>query len=158
MLYKENDNLVCKSCAEKLCETVSLKIMSENDLEFIKNPKKVINVNFPVKLDNGDIKNISAFRIQYNNALGPYKGGIRYHKTVNIEEVSELAFIMSLKTALVDLPFGGAKGGIMINPKEFSEKELEDISRKYVQNMYEDFGPQKDVPAPDVNTTPKIMN
>ncbi len=158
MLYKENDNLVCESCAEKLCETITNKIISENDMEFVKNPKKVVNINFPVKLDNGEIKNITAYRIQYNNALGPYKGGIRFHETVNTEEVSELAFIMSLKTSLVDLPFGGAKGGIKINPKEFSENELENISRKYIQNMFEILGPKKDIPAPDVNTNPKIMN
>ena len=158
MLYKENENITCKSCADKLCEIVTEKMISEEDLEFVKNPKKIININFPIRLDNGKIKNISAFRIQYNNALGPYKGGIRFHQSVNSEEVSELAFIMSLKTSLTKLPFGGAKGGVRINPKEFSKEELEQISRKYVQNFFEILGPNKDIPAPDVNTNPQIMS
>ena len=158
MLYKENEHLVCESCGKELENILAKKLLPKEDLELIKNPKKVVNINFPIKLDNGTIKNITAFRIQYNNALGPYKGGIRYHETVNTEEVSELAFIMSLKTSLTDLPFGGAKGGVKINPKNFSKNELEKISKKYIKELFEIFGPLKDVPAPDVNTNSEIMN
>jgi len=134
-----------------------IKHLNSKELFILKNPKRVLALNYPVRLDNGNIKLISAFRVQYNDALGPTKGGIRFHQSVDLGEVSELAFLMSLKTSLVNLPYGGAKGGIKINPKEFSEGELERISRGYVKEIFKFIGEHIDIPAPDVNTNPKIM-
>ncbi len=104
----------------------------------------------------GDMK-FPAFRIQYNDARGPTKGGIRYHPDVSLDEVRALALWMSLKCAVVDIPYGGAKGGVKVNPKQLSQEELEEISRQYVRAFHEEMGPEKDIPAPDVYTTPQIM-
>jgi glutamate dehydrogenase/leucine dehydrogenase len=111
---------------------------------------------FEVELDNG--KKFKAYRVQHNNKLGPYKGGIRYHPNVNLDEVQALSTLMSLKTAAVGLPMGGGKGGVAVDPRELSDEELEELSRKYVQKLYEHIGPDKDVPAPDVNTNSQIVD
>jgi glutamate dehydrogenase/leucine dehydrogenase len=103
-------------------------------------------------------KKLRAYRVQHNNKLGPYKGGIRFHEQVDIDEVRGLAMLMSLKTAAMGLPLGGAKGGVAVNPRQLSEAELEEISRKYVQKLQPHIGPDKDVPAPDVNTNAQIMD
>lgn len=153
----KSENNICKNCNKQLDIIKNHEHLNANDLFILQNPKRVINVNYPVRMDNGTTKLISAYRIQYNNALGPTKGGIRFHETVNLEEVSELAFLMSLKTSLTSLPYGGAKGGIKINPKLLSEGELERVSRGYVKEMAQFIGPHQDIPAPDVNTNPKIM-
>jgi len=102
-------------------------------------------------------KTYPAYRIQYNNARGPFKGGIRFHPGVTEDEVKALAFWMSLKTAVVNLPLGGSKGGVQINPKELNQQQLEQLSRKYIRAFYQVLGPDKDIPAPDVYTTPQIM-
>jgi glutamate dehydrogenase (NAD(P)+) len=125
---------------------------SDEEIVFLKQPQEVHKAE--LELNN---EKYPAFRIQYNNARGPYKGGIRFHPEVSQDEVTALAFWMAIKTAVVDIPFGGAKGGVKINPKELSEKELEELSRKYVQAFYKVIGPQIDIPAPDVYTTPQIM-
>ncbi|HEX5395404.1 MAG TPA: Glu/Leu/Phe/Val dehydrogenase [Candidatus Saccharimonadales bacterium] len=111
---------------------------------------------FDIQLNNG--KSYKAYRVQHNNKLGPYKGGIRFHQQVNPDEVRALATLMSLKTAAVGLPMGGGKGGIAVNPKELTRKELEEISRKYVRHLHPHIGPDKDVPAPDVNTNATIID
>lgn len=111
-----------------------------------------------IPLDNGDIVRIPAFRIQHNDALGPYKGGIRFHETVNEEEVSNLATLMTLKNALHEVPFGGAKGGVVIRPQDYSERELYLICKKYVQNFSSTIGPDKDIPAPDMGTGEREMD
>src|SRR3989344_9279685 len=98
-----------------------------------------------------------AYRVQFNNARGPYKGGIRFHPEVNEQEVTNLAFWMTLKTAVADLPLGGAKGGITVDPKQLSLAELEELSRAYIRAFYLHLGSGKDIPAPDVYTTPQIM-
>jgi len=121
-------------------------------------PARVVEVEIPIKLKNGQTKVFQGFRSQHNNKLGPYKGGIRFHPQVTKEEVMALSLWMSLKCAVADLPYGGAKGGIIVNPKTLTEKELEDLSREYVRAIYEIIGADKDVPAPDVNTNPKIMS
>ncbi len=102
-------------------------------------------------------KKYPAYRVQFNNARGPYKGGIRYHPEVSEDEVTSLAFWMSLKTAVTDLPLGGGKGGVTVDPKKLSKKELEELSRAYVRAFYKNLGPDTDIPAPDVYTTPEIM-
>jgi glutamate dehydrogenase/leucine dehydrogenase len=111
---------------------------------------------FEVKLGSG--KSFKAYRVQHNNKLGPYKGGIRYHPNVTLEEVQTLATLMSLKTAAVGLPLGGGKGGITVNPRELDDKELEELSRKYARHLQPHIGPDKDVPAPDVNTNGQIID
>lgn len=126
-------------------------------VEKMKNPDRYIEVSIPVRMDNGETKIFEGFRSQHNNARGPYKGGIRFHPMVDLDEVKALSFWMTFKTAVVNVPFGGGKGGVIIDPKTLSENEIEKVSRGYVQKMYPVFGPEMDVPAPDVNTGEKIM-
>lgn len=111
---------------------------------------------FDIELSDG--KSFKAYRVQHNNTHGPYKGGIRYHPKVNLDEVRTLATLMSLKTAVVGLPLGGGKGGIAVDPRELDQKQLEELSRKYVVALHEHIGPDKDVPAPDVNTNAMIID
>ncbi len=111
---------------------------------------------FDIELSNGNTH--KAYRVQHNNTLGPYKGGIRFHADVNKDEVRALATLMSLKTAAVGLPLGGGKGGVGVNPKSLSDGELEELARKYVMHLAPHIGPDKDVPAPDVNTNPAIID
>lgn len=120
-------------------------------------PDRVIEVSLPMKMDNGQIATFVGYRVQHNNIRGPYKGGIRYHPQVSMDEVKALAFWMTMKNAVADLPFGGAKGGITVDPKTLSEKELESLTRQFSRRIADFIGPDKDVPAPDVNTNPKIM-
>lgn len=123
----------------------------------LRNSEKVISVNFPVKMDNGETKIFHGFRVQHNSARGPYKGGIRFHHQVDMNEVKALAFWMAIKCAVADIPMGGGKGGVEVDPKTLSENELERLSRSYIRSISKDIGPDVDVPAPDVNTTPQIM-
>ncbi len=125
------------------------KILSKTNTE--------IEVNFPVRLDSGKIEVFTGYRVQHNNALGPYKGGLRYHDTVDLDAARALAIWMTWKTALAGLPFGGAKGGIHINPKNYSKGELERITRRFTYALGDNIGPDLDIPAPDVNTNPQIM-
>ncbi|MDD1673138.1 MAG: Glu/Leu/Phe/Val dehydrogenase [Methanomicrobiales archaeon] len=115
------------------------------------------HVSLPMKMDNGKIQAFQAFRVQYNDARGPTKGGIRYHPDVTIDAIRGLAALMTWKCALHGLPLGGAKGGIVCNPKELSAGELERLSRAYIQALFQIIGPDKDIPAPDVYTNPQIM-
>ena len=121
-------------------------------------PNKVHKSYLRVPLDNGKVVRIPSFRVQHNDALGPYKGGIRFHESVNEDEVMNLAFLMTLKNALHNVPFGGGKGGIVINPRNYSEKELNLISRKYVRYFADVIGPDKDIPAPDVGSGEREMD
>ena len=116
-----------------------------------------VRVNFPVKMDDGHIEILTGYRVQHNNALGPYKGGLRFHPAVDIDEVRALATWMTWKSAIVDIPFGGAKGGIQIDPANFSARELERITRRFTFALGCVIGPEYDIPAPDVNTNPQIM-
>ena len=123
----------------------------------LKSPDRVISFSIPVKMDNGELKVFQGVRCQYNNALGVYKGGIRYHPDVSVDEMKALAFWMMIKCAVVGIPMGGSKGGVAVNPKEMSAAELEKLSRGYVRKIWRLIGSDKDVPAPDVYTTPVIM-
>ncbi len=125
--------------------------------DILSQPERVIKVSIPVKMDNGETKVFTGYRSQFNNALGPYKGGIRYHWNVTEDEVKAFSFWMMIKCATVNIPMGGGKGGIIVNPKELSEGELERLSRGFVQKIWRNIGSDKDVPAPDVYTTPQIM-
>ncbi len=126
-------------------------------VELLKKPERILEVSIPVKMDDGSTKVFTGYRVQYNSARGPTKGGIRFHPNVNLDEVKSLASWMTWKTAVVDLPYGGAKGGVIVNPKELSERELENLSRGYIRAIADFIGVDKDVPAPDVYTNPKIM-
>lgn len=130
------------------------------DAETIKRliePERGVEVNFPVRMDDGKVKMFKGFRFQHNSALGPYKGGIRFHQNVSREEVQALATLMSIKCAVAGIPYGGGKGGVIVNPKELSKTEIEKVAREFAGNIAPFIGPDLDVPAPDVNTNPQIM-
>lgn len=114
-------------------------------------------INFPVRMDSGDVEIFTGYRVQHNNALGPYKGGLRYHPTVDIEAARALAMWMTWKTSLAGLPYGGAKGGIKIDPSKYTQNELERITRRFTYALGENIGPEHDIPAPDVNTSAQTM-
>jgi len=130
---------------------------SDQKVEFLRTPENVLQFDLPVKMDDGSRKTFRGYRVQYNSVRGPYKGGLRYHEQVNMDEVKALAFWMAVKSAVVNIPFGGGKGGIQVNPKELSKSELERLTREFARNLAPHIGPEKDVPAPDVNTNPEIM-
>ncbi|MCE5322941.1 Glu/Leu/Phe/Val dehydrogenase [bacterium] len=123
----------------------------------LREPLRELHVSLPVKMDDGSVKVFKGFRVQYNDARGPNKGGIRFHPEETIDTVRALAAWMTWKTAVVDIPLGGGKGGVICNPKKMSERELERLSRAYIDQVGRIIGPDKDVPAPDVYTTPQIM-
>ena len=123
----------------------------------LREPLRELHVSLPVKMDDGSVKVFKGFRVQYNDARGPNKGGIRYHPEETIDTIRALAAWMTWKCAVVDIPLGGAKGGVICNPKEMSEAEIERLSRAYIDQVGRILGPHKDIPAPDVYTTPQIM-
>jgi glutamate dehydrogenase (NAD(P)+) len=126
-------------------------------VETLKRPKRALIVDVPIELDNGTVAHFEGFRVQHNLSRGPGKGGVRYHPDVTLEEVMALSAWMTVKCAAVNLPFGGAKGGIRVDPKLLSQKELERMTRRYTSEIGLIIGPQKDIPAPDVNTNGQIM-
>lgn len=132
--------------------------LDANIHEILKSPDRVVRVSIPVKMDDGNVKIFTGYRSQHNNALGVYKGGIRYHWDVTEDEVKALAFWMMIKCATVNIPLGGGKGGVIVNPKELSDGELERLSRGFMRKMWPVLGSDKDVPAPDVYTNGQIMN
>ena len=123
----------------------------------LKSRQQEITVQFPVKMDNGEFKIFTGYRVQHNDIRGPYKGGIRYHPDVTLNEVRALAMWMTWKSAVVNIPFGGAKGGVICNPKKMSKAELENLTRRYTWQISSIIGPERDIPAPDVNTNPQVM-
>ena len=125
--------------------------------EILRKPKRSLIVSIPIKMDDGSIKVFTGYRVQHNLTRGPAKGGIRYHPDVTLDEVKALAMLMTFKCAVVGIPFGGAKGGIVCDPKKMSEGELERLTRRYTSEIVSIIGPEKDIPAPDVNTNPKVM-
>jgi len=125
--------------------------------EALCHPKEMMSVSLPIRMDDGTKQYFSAYRCRYNNILGPTKGGIRFHPNVNSDEVQALALWMTIKCAVLDIPFGGAKGGITVNPKDLSPMELERLSRAYMRAMVNFISPHRDIPAPDVNTNALIM-
>nr|WP_321413297.1 Glu/Leu/Phe/Val dehydrogenase [uncultured Allomuricauda sp.] len=125
------------------------KILEVTNNEFV--------VHFPVRMDNGEVEIFTGYRVQHNNALGPYKGGLRYHPTVDIDAARALAMWMTWKTSLAGLPYGGAKGGIQLDPTKYSQDELQRITRRFTYALGDNIGPELDIPAPDVNTNPQTM-
>jgi len=131
--------------------------MDHDVRERTKQPRRCVVVTLPVRLDNGKVETFEGYRVQHNLSTGPAKGGIRFHQDVNIGEVAALAMWMSWKTSLVGLPFGGAKGGVVVNAREMSNGELERLSRRYMQEIAPFIGPEVDIPAPDVGTNEQVM-
>ncbi len=126
-------------------------------IKVLKEPQRVIEVAIPIEMDDGHIEVFKGFRSQHNNYRGPYKGGLRYHPSVTADEIKALSIWMTLKCAVVDIPFGGAKGGIVVDPKKLSEHELKHLTHGYIDKIFEFIGPDKDIPAPDVYTNAQIM-
>jgi len=127
-------------------------------LERLKRAERQVDVEFPVRMDDGSVKFFHGFRVQWNRSRGPYKGGLRFHPQVEMEEVKALSFWMAIKCAVVHIPFGGGKGGVTVDPKTLSLGELERLTRAFTRAIADVIGPTLDVPAPDVNTTPQIMD
>ena len=125
--------------------------------KILTHPKRQITVSCPIQMDNGEIEVFTGYRVQYNITLGPAKGGIRYHPGVSLDEVTALAAWMTWKCAVAHIPFGGGKGGVICDPASMSKRELEALTRRYVAEIMDSIGPEKDVPAPDVNTNEQIM-
>ncbi len=126
-------------------------------VKILRQPKREVAVNFPVIMDDGSLSMFTGFRVQHSTHLGPSKGGIRYHPDVTLDEIKSMAMLMTWKCAMVGLPFGGAKGGVICDPKKMSLRELERLTRRYATEISDVIGPMIDIPAPDVNTNPQIM-
>lgn len=139
---------------KKAADTMKL---SSSVFTILEAPERIVTAHIPVKMDNGNIQIFRGYRVQHNNARGPYKGGIRYHPDVNMEEVKALALLMTIKCAVVNLPLGGGKGGIEVDPHKLSQRELEALTRGYTRLMAPILGPKIDIPAPDVYTNAQIM-
>ncbi|MCA9185989.1 MAG: Glu/Leu/Phe/Val dehydrogenase dimerization domain-containing protein [Pirellulaceae bacterium] len=120
-------------------------------------PMREVQVQVSVEMDNGDLATFVGYRVQHDNVRGPFKGGLRYHPEVDLDEVRSLASLMTWKTAVANLPFGGAKGGIALEPRKYSRRELERITRKFIDGIHDFIGPDKDIPAPDMGTTSEVM-
>lgn len=157
MSIHSNPEIECDICKIYLKKIIDLGFFSADDLAILAQPARTININIPLRMDDGSIKIFPSYRVQYNDARGPTKGGIRFSQSVNVEEIKELAFLMALKCAVVNLPYGGAKGGIKVDPKKLSEQELERLSRQYIKEFAKFIGDKFDIPAPDINTNQKIM-
>ena len=125
--------------------------------QILRTPKRVMEVSIPIKLDNGQVKVFAGYRVQHNMARGPAKGGVRYHPNLTLDEVKALASWMTWKTATVNIPYGGAKGGVICDPKRMSRSELERLTRRFTYEIMPILGPERDVPAPDVHTDAQTM-
>lgn len=153
-IKKGNLNEIVTAHVKKAADFIG---MPKHIADILSNPQQQITVNFPVRMDDGSYKMFTGHRVQHNNILGPYKGGIRYHQDVNLEEVKGLASAMTWKSALHEIPFGGGKGGVEFNPSLVSKSELERITRKFTHCIAFAVGPSVDIPAPDVGTNSQVM-
>ncbi len=138
-------------------EAANLLGLEKDDYEALKYPERELKVSIPVEMDDGSIRVFEGYRIQHSSSRGPCKGGIRYHEDVNMDEVKALSAWMTFKCAVVNIPYGGAKGGVKVNPRELSHGELKRLTRRYTAMILPLIGPEKDIPAPDINTNPEIM-
>ena len=146
-----------KACCDQFERAADKLGLEENFANSLMMPDRELAVEVPLNRDDGSLAVFKGYRIQHNNARGPFKGGIRYHQEVDLDEVRALAALMTYKTAVVDIPYGGGKGGITIDPRDYSERELEQLSRRFFRRISPIIGVNKDIPAPDVNTTAQIM-
>ena len=154
MAQKSNPFENYKAVLDKAAELLDLQ---QKDYIALKYPERSLRVSLPIKMDNGDVRVFEGFRVQHSSSRGPCKGGIRYHQDVDEDEVKALAAWMTMKCAVVNIPYGGAKGGIQVDPRELSKDELERLTRRFVAMILPLIGPERDIPAPDVNTTPEMM-
>ena len=146
-----------KACCDQFERAADKLGLEENFSNSLMMPDRELAVEVPLNRDDGSLAVFKGYRIQHNNARGPFKGGIRYHQEVDLDEVRALAALMTYKTAVVDIPYGGGKGGITIDPRDYSERELEQLSRRFFRRISPIIGVNKDIPAPDVNTNAQIM-
>ena len=153
----ELDHPTFRLAVAQFDQAVSHMALDPNLLERLQSPQRALAVSIPVKMDDGHVKVFRGYRVQHDLSRGPTKGGIRYHPTVTLGEVSALAMWMTWKTALAGLPFGGAKGGVAVNPNHLSVGELERLTRRYISEIFHLLGPDKDIPAPDVGTNAQTM-
>jgi len=150
--YNPYDNML--EIMDKAAQKIGLK---EDDYIALKYPERELKVSIPIDMDDGSMRVFEGYRVQHSSSRGPCKGGIRYHQDVDIDEVKALAAWMSLKCAVVNIPYGGSKGAIRVNPKELSKNELRRLTRRYTAMILPLIGPARDIPAPDVNTNAEIM-
>lgn len=152
------ENLNPFEIVQEQIEAAASRLQLDQDVvNILKTPKKALSVSFPVKMDDGSIHVFEGFRVQHNDAVGPTKGGIRFHPDVTLDEVKALSAWMTFKCGVVGLPYGGGKGGVICDPHALSDRELERVSRAYIEAIADMVGPDTDIPAPDVNTGAKIM-
>jgi len=135
----------------------SIMQLSTSIVRLFETPQREVKVGLTIEMDNGDVRTFQGYRVQHDNSRGPWKGGLRYHPHVDPDEVKSLASLMTWKTAVIDVPYGGAKGGITVDPKELSPGEIERLTRVFVDKIHDIIGPHRDIPAPDVNTGPQHM-
>ncbi len=152
---KNNPLLNAQQQVKAACDALGLE---ESYYELLKEPQRVIEISIPVKMDDGTVKTFKAYRSLHNNAIGPGKGGLRFHPAVNLDEVKALSIWMTFKCGVVGIPYGAAKGGITVDPSKLSANELEQLSRGFVRGMFQYLGEKIDIPAPDVNTNGQIMS
>jgi len=141
----------------RLDQTASVLDLKPGTVKYLREPRRILELSIPVKMDNGDIDIFKGYRVQHNTNRGPAKGGIRYHQDVTLDEIKALAMLMTWKCSLVNIPFGGSKGGVIVDPSKISGKELEKLTRRYTYELLPFIGPEKDIPAPDVGTNAQIM-
>ena len=154
----EKDNVsALENAFKQFDEAANFLKLTPNQIAMIKQPRRITEVKIPVRMDDGRIDVFTAYRVQHSVARGPAKGGLRYHPDVTVEEVKALAFWMTFKCAVVNIPFGGGKGGIIVDPRKLSVGELERLTRRYAAEFEDLFGVDRDVPAPDVNTNAQVM-
>jgi len=146
-----------KGVINQLNKTCALMKIEHDELEILRKPDRVLEVSLPVLMDNGRIKVFDGYRVQYNNIRGPYKGGLRFHPAVSLDEIKCLAFWMTIKCAVADIPYGGSKGGVAVDVKKLSQGELERLTRAYTRGFADFIGPYRDIPAPDVYTNAQTM-
>lgn len=157
ILTEKKQKTMLDNVIEQFNKTADSMDLNPNIRKILSITNNEIIIHFPVKMDNGSIEIFTGYRVQHNNALGPYKGGLRYHPTVDVDDAKALAMWMTWKTSLAGLPYGGAKGGIQIDPRNYSLSELERITRRFTFALGENIGPEYDIPAPDVNTNEQTM-
>src|SRR5579862_6943173 len=148
---------IYKQALSRLDKAASFAAIDPEAVEKLRHPKACLEVSIPVRMDDGTLRNFTGYRVHHNDVRGPTKGGIRFHPNVSLDEVKSLAFWMTIKCAVVGIPYGGGKGGVIVDPKELSRMELERLSRGYIAQIANFIGPDTDIPAPDVYTNSMIM-
>ena len=143
---------------KQLSDAADILDLDDSLFKILKDPKHVLEDEISIRTDSGETERFKSYRVQHNDALGPYKGGIRFHPEVDLNDVKALAMLMTWKTSLMQVPFGGSKGGVTVDPKNLSDSEIQSVSRSFVKNFSDHLGPRKDIPAPDVYTNARIMS